>query len=186
VKPTCGAEEFEPGGGGEEEVAEFHDRAFRQRGRLHRGHPAALAGDLGGVPFGAGGDGQAPHGTKRGQRLTPEAEAADIQKVRPVDLRRRMAREGQGQVLCRHAAAVVRHPDQRLAAIGNVHLNPRRTGVQRVLHQLFHRAGRTFHHLARRDAVDRGLIQLPDHRTALGARYLGGVKCHAPICSRRP
>ena len=95
-----------------------------------------------------------------------------------------MAAERKRQILCRHAAAIIGDTDQRLATIGIVHRDTPRARVQRVFHQFLHGRGRTFHNLTRRDAVDRGLVQLSDHRTrAVGPRYLGGIKHHAPTAS---
>ena len=134
----------------------------------------------------ARGDDQPPDGAKTWQRFPPEAETADVQQVRPVDLGRGVAREGKGQVVGRHAAAIIRDPDQRLAAIGDVDLDSACSGVQRVFNQFLHRRGGTFHNLTRCNAVDRNLIQLADHRAACSARYLGGMNGHMTICSSLP
>jgi hypothetical protein len=69
-----------------------------------------------------------------------------------------------------------------LAAIGTVHRDPPRPGIQRVFDQFLHRRGGPFHHLTRRDAVDHTLIQLADDRAQRA--YVGAVQDHAPICSR--
>ena len=102
-----------------------------------------------------------------------------------------MARQRQRQVGPGHAAAIVRDPDQRLAAPRDVHCNPPGTGVQCVFNQFLDRTRRPFHHLARRDAVHRALVKLPDHRAvSVGAVSMGpvgvdvgGVDGHATIPS---
>ncbi|EGX99919.1 hypothetical protein AZA_89905 [Nitrospirillum viridazoti Y2] len=70
-----------------------------------------------------------------------------------------MAFHRQRQLVGRHAAAVVHHLDQGLAAVTQGDVDAAGAGVQRVLHQLFHGGGGTFHHLAGGDAVDQGLRQ---------------------------
>ena len=75
-----------------------------------------------------------------------------------------MAGQSERQIVSPHPAAVIGHPDQRLAAIGIGNLDPPRPGIQRVFDQLLHGRGRTFDHLTRSDAVDGGLIQLPYDR----------------------
>jgi hypothetical protein len=99
----------------------------------------------------------------------------------PVDLGRGVAGERQRQFVRRDAAAVVGHADQRLAAVGHGDLDPRGPGVERVLHQLLHGRGRALHHLSRRDAVDRGLVQRANRPTVVG--YVGVRKGHATISS---
>ena len=51
-------------------------------------------------------------------------------------------------------AAVILHQDQVGAAIGGGDVDAGGAGVERILHQLLHRRGRTLHHLAGGDAVD--------------------------------
>jgi hypothetical protein len=116
-----------------------------------------------GLPVAAG-DRQATDGAERRQRLPPEAEAGDVQKVAAVDLGRRVARQGERQILRPHAATVVGDADQGLAAMGDLHGDPRGAGVDGVLHQFLDRTGGPLHHLASRDTVDRGIVELADHR----------------------
>ncbi len=74
-----------------------------------------------------------------------------------------MARQGQRQIIRRDAAAIIRNPDQCLAAVRIFHRDPAGTRINSVFHQLFHRRGGPLHHFARGDAVDRGVVQLPDN-----------------------
>ncbi len=90
-----------------------------------------------------------------------------------------MARQRQRQFLGRHAAAVIRHPDQRPPAIGDRDLDPAGAGVQRVLDQLLDRRCRTLDHLARGDAVDRRLVKLTNDRAGSCRVYLGVRGSHA-------
>ena len=78
-----------------------------------------------------------------------------------------MARQGQWQIIPRHAAAIVCDTDQCFAPIGDIHRNAPRTGVYGVFDQFLDRGGGAFDHLARGNAVDCGVIQL----TNLGAIF---------------
>ena len=76
-----------------------------------------------------------------------------------------MPLQRQRQLVGRDAVAVVLHPDQPLAALGIGDVDPPRAGVERVLDQLLDRRGRPLDHLAGRDAVGRGRVELPDRST---------------------
>ena len=175
------AQEFQPRRGGEEQVAQLDHGAAIGRGRAHRLGPASGHADLGPLGLGARGNTQPTDRAEAGQRLAPETEAVNIQQIGPVDLRGRMTRQRQRQILGAHAAAVIDHPDQRLAALRDGHVDPPRPGIERVFHQFLHRRGRTLDHLARRDAVGDAVVQLADNRA-----YLGVVTVHGPISSSSP
>ncbi len=133
--------------------------------RAHRLDPAARDRDHGGLfSLGTARDRQPPDCAERRQRLAAKSEEADVEKIGAVDLRRCMARERQRKVVRRHAAAVVCHTDQGLAAIGDHHLDARGPRIERVFDKLFDRRGRPLHDLTRRDPVDGGIVQLPDDR----------------------
>ena len=87
-----------------------------------------------------------------------------------------MALQGQRQLICRHATAIIADPDQAFAAIGDFNGNPARPSIKRVFHQLFHRRGRSLDHLTGGNTVDRTLVQLADNRGFLA--YVGCVCCH--------
>ena len=152
----------------------------RERRRPHRQRRAAAHGDARGLgrPRRARRHRQPPHRPERGQRLAAEPEAQDVGEVGPVDLRCRVPVERQPQLPGRDPVPVVRHPDQPLAAVGIGDVDPPRPGVERVLDELLHRRSRPLHHLARRDAVRRRRVELPDR-----AAYLGGLDVHTPRSS---
>ena len=61
-----------------------------------------------------------------------------------------------------HAGAVVGDAHEPPPAAVGHHLDARRTGIERVLHQLLHHARRTLDHLAGGDAVDDRFGKLAD------------------------
>jgi hypothetical protein len=75
------------------------------------------------------------------------------QIVGVADLRRRVAFEGQHSVVAHHAAAVVGDLNEFLASSLNLHANPPRTRIQRVLQQLLHHRRRALDYFARGDLV---------------------------------
>jgi hypothetical protein len=173
-----GAQEFQPGGRGAEQIAQLDHGAAVQRSGFDRADGPARHGDLRRIiALGARGDRQPPHRTQARQRLAAKAEGVDIQQIRAVDLGGRVAAERQRQILGRHAATVVGDADQRLATVGIGDLDPAGACVQRVFHQFLDRRGWAFHHLARRDPVRGGIVQLPDDRAR--SAYLGGCCIHS-------
>ena len=91
-----------------------------------------------------------------------------------------MARHGKGQIIARHAAAVICDTDQHLATGSIVNRDTLSPRVQRVFDQFFHRRGGAFHHLASCDPVDRRFIQQFDFWT----HPMGGLTVHSANCSR--
>jgi len=66
------------------------------------------------------------------------------------------------EILTAHALAVVGNADQPAAAGFGDHLDVAGAGIERVLDELLDDARRTLDHLARRDAVDDGFVELAD------------------------
>ena len=97
----------------------------------------------------------------RGQGLAAEAERADVEQGFG-EFRGAVPADGERQILRAHAAAIVRHAQQGLAATGRGDLDPRRAGVDGVLDQLLGGAGRTLDHLAGGDLIDHGFGKLAD------------------------
>lgn len=64
-----------------------------------------------------------------------------------------MAEKGYACVFRRHALSVVRDTDFLRPAAADFYLDPRRTGVQRVFHQLLDYRCRPIHDFPRRDEV---------------------------------
>ena len=90
-------------------------------------------------------------------RVVLVAEVADtVVRVQHVarELGRAVAGHGERQLVAAHALAVVGDADQALAAAGGDDVDPLRTGIERVLHQLLHHRRRPLHHLAGGDLVD--------------------------------
>ena len=65
-----------------------------------------------------------------------------------------MAFDRELEIVRAHAAAIIFHQDQIGAAAGGGDVDAAGAGIQRILHQLLHRRGRTLHHFAGGDAVD--------------------------------
>ena len=159
------AHEFQPRRCRIKQVAQLDDRASAQGRGLHRRHLAARNGNgERTLPCNPRGDCQTPDRTEGRQCLAAKPECVDIQQIRAIDFRRRMAAHGQGQLRFRDAATIVRDADQCFAAISNRHLDPARTRINRVLDQFFHRGSRALYDFARRDPVDRAIVQLTNNR----------------------
>jgi hypothetical protein len=161
---AIGLEKFQARRRGIEEVTHLDARALAERRRLHLGFDAALDRDGPGMRLGgvARRDGESRHRADRRQRLATEPERADVEEVVVGELRRGMALDRKREVRRHHAVAVVAHPDDAAAAAVGEHLDALGAGIERVLDQLFHHAGRTLHHLAGGDAVDHGFGELAD------------------------
>ena len=122
-------------------------------------HPKNLSAvdldDRAGRPVGSAGfQTQARNRSNRRQRLAAKTQGRNIQQVFGIlDLRGRVALEGQQGVVAHHAAAVVGDLDELLAAGLDLNLDARRTGIERVLQQLLHHRRRPLHHFAGGDLV---------------------------------
>ena len=154
--------ELQSGRRGVKEIAHLDAGAVRsgEGGRRDRAHGAALNGDGMALvqALAARGDVQARDCADRGQGLPAKTERGDAQKVEDAvragtELRGRMALYGQRQLIGRQTRPVISHQDARQASAVRLDLQLGGPGVEGVLHQLLHRAGRTLHHLAGGDAV---------------------------------
>ncbi len=67
-----------------------------------------------------------------------------------------MALHGQRQLGRGNAYAIIAHPHQAKAALFNVDLDPARTGIERIFHQLLDDGSRSLDDLARGDLVNQG------------------------------
>ena len=105
----------------------------------------------------------------------------DVEQVAAVDLAGRVAGQCQRQISSHHAVAIIGHPDQGLAAIGIGNIDPPRPGIQRVFDEFLDGGRGPLHHFARRNTVDRRLIQLADGGRVL--RYIAGFGVHATSSS---
>jgi hypothetical protein len=131
------------------------------------------------------GDGQPPHRAQTWQRLTAKAKGMDIEQIRAVNFRGRMARQRQWQIAGGHAAAIIGHPDQGLAAICDLDGYPLCTGINGVFNQFLDRRGRAFHHLASGDPVDCTVIKLTNGRAIMIAD-MGALAAHTAKFSSFP
>ncbi len=149
-------QEFQPGGCGEEELAHLDTRALRMRCglRLALGAAVDLQAPRRVGARGARCDGEAADRGDRGQRLAAEAQRADVGQVVVGQLGSTVPLDREAQFFGRHADAVVDHRDEGAAAFLQGHGDAPRAGVERVLDQLLHGAGRPLDHLAGGDAVD--------------------------------
>ena len=128
----------------------------RQSGLFDRQHLAAgnLDDRSGRVFRGVRLQPQPAHRRDGRQRLAAKAQSRNVQQVVGVaNLRGGVALEGQHGVVAHHAAAVVGHLDELLAAGLNVDADAARARIQRVLQQLLDHRRRTLHHLAGGDLV---------------------------------
>src|SRR5580658_9894282 len=73
-----------------------------------------------------------------------------------------MALEGQQRVVVIHAAAVVDHADQALAARFRFNANRTRAGVQSVFKQFFHHGGGPLDHFSCRNFIGDGFRKYAD------------------------
>ena len=97
-----------------------------------------------------------------------------------------MAGQGQGQIVRSHTAAIILDPDQGFAAIRDVNFDPARARINGVFNELFDRGRRAFDNFARRDTVDRAIVELPNDRagrTRAFLAYVGLWRVHTTIGS---
>ena len=175
---AVGAHEFQARGRGEEQIAQRDDRAAIQRGRAQIARLAARHGDFRAlVPCRARRDRQPPDCAQRRQRLAAKAEAVDIQQVGAAGLGCRVPGQRKRQIDGRHAAAVIRDADQRLAAIRDLDGDAPRACVDGILDQLLDCRCGPLDHFAGSDTVDRRLVKLANY--GHGLADMGGMLCHA-------
>ena len=140
-------------------------------------------------------DAQPAHAGERGQRLAAKAEQGDPDQLVVVELGGGVALHRQRQLVRRDAAAIVGDRDQRSPAAAQLHRDPRRPGIDRVLDQLLDRGRRPLDHLTGGDPVDHAWRQGADgwHWCSAGRRRLAtgsmpgrrssGKMLPAPPCS---
>ena len=149
-------QELEAGGRRKEEIAYLDPGAGRMRGRLRLAlRPALDLQDPGSV--GANrprGDREAADRGDRRQRLAAETKRANVGKIVARQLRGAVPLDGELQLLRRHADAVVDDGEEGAPALLEADADAAGTGIDRILHQLLHRARRTLDHFAGGDAVD--------------------------------
>ena len=158
-------EKLEPCGRVEEEIADLHARAGVGRDLEPLLDRPALAGQPEPVRRSARAARQreARDGADRRQRLTAEPECRDrVEILVARQLGRRVALEGQRQLVGRHPDAVVGDADERGPAVAQIDRDRQGSGVQRVLHQLLDGRGGALDDLSGGDLVDEVVGQPAD------------------------
>lgn len=86
-----------------------------------------------------------------------------------------MPGQSQRQILGRNSTAIITHTDQAFAAIGIVDRYTAGPSIQRIFDEFFDSRGGSLDNFTCRNAVYRGLVQLPD---GWGAIAYIGVRMH--------
>ena len=73
-----------------------------------------------------------------------------------------MTRQCQMQLICRNAVTIVRHADTLDSALRQIDIDTRRTCIQAVFQQFFHRRRGAFDHLAGGDLIGQEFREYPD------------------------
>ena len=121
------------------------------------------------------GDGQPRDGSRARQGFAAKAQGRDrFQIARRGDLARRVAGQGETQIVRVDAVAVVGHAHPAHAGLLHLHADVPGAGVQAVLHQLLDDGGGPLHHLAGRDLVCHERAERTD---AAGRAFRGGRHC---------
>ena len=134
----------------EEEVA---DTDFRTRGTtgIHQGrlHPALGAHTPAlHICRATRGQRQVRDRSNTGQSLTAEPQLADGEQILHLhQLAGGMPLQAQGGIRLAHAAAIIRHLDERDTAAAQLHSHTVSAGINAVLHQFLDHGSRTLHHL---------------------------------------
>ena len=162
-----GAKEFPAHGQIEEELAHLDARAARRTGGADFQNLAAVDDDLRGLGrlavTLAGGEGEAAHAGDARQRLAAKAHRGDSEEVLGVPhLAGGVAFEAEQRVVAAHAKSIVRHADKAAPAREDFHREMRGLGVEGVLDELLHDAGRALDHLAGGDLIGDLLRQQAD------------------------
>jgi hypothetical protein len=141
----------------EEQIANFDAGARRMCRGFHGLHGTAIDEYLSRC-IGVDRPRHDPHprdGPDGRQRLTAEAERHDrLEIIERRNLAGGMALHREGELACRHAAAIIAHADQRAAALFDVDLDARCPGIETVLDQFLDHRRRALDDLAGRDLVD--------------------------------
>ena len=162
-----GAQEFPARRQIEEELAHLHRGARGAACRLDLQDLPAIDDDL--RAFGrlavalARGEGEAADAGDAGQGLAAKAHGRYGREVFGApDLAGGMPLQAEQRVIAAHAEAVIHHAHEAASARLNLHRYARSLGIQRVLDQLLHDAGRPLDHFAGGDLVGHLLGQQAD------------------------
>ena len=142
--------ELEPGGRVVKEVPHHHGGSLGAAGLLpgEDRAPFQLQGDAHALLRRAGEQVYPGHRRDGGQGLPPETQGTDgLQIVLGADFAGGVAQKRGLRLPGGDAAAVVGDPNERHAAVLNLHRHGGGPRVNGVLHQLFHHRGRPLHHL---------------------------------------
>ena len=91
-----------------------------------------------------------------GETVAKRAKDKGVEKVVfAAELARRVARDGQDQVVGVHSAPIIDHADQFTATLLDHHVDSRRASIDGIFHQLLHDTSGTFDHFASGDFVDK-------------------------------
>src|SRR6266566_1097861 len=111
----------------------------------------------------ARGERETAHAGDAGQGLAAETHRGDGGEVLGfLDFARGMPFQTEQRVVAAHAGAVVGDADETAPARLNLHRDARSLGIERILHQFLHHAGRTLDDFARRDLIGDVLGQQAD------------------------
>jgi hypothetical protein len=157
---ALGAQELAAGRDPGEQLLDPDAGTRREGGRPLPFEPAVV--DDSGPAVGASNpafDGKSGDAGDGGERLAPEAQSGHRLDLLAGQLRGGVAFEREGHVGGAHSAAVVGDLDPVGAAAAERDGDPGGARVDRVFDELLQRAGRSFHHFTRGDAVDQMLGQ---------------------------
>ena len=156
VLRRIGFEKFAPCGCIEIQIRHLYPRTDPTRCRRNLPRAAVVLNATGVCRrIGARGHAHIRYRGDRGQRLTAKPHGFDVlQLVQRADFARRVARHGQGQLLGRYAATIVRNFDQRFAAIDQAQSDVGRARIQRVFQQLLDHRCRPLDHFAGGNLAD--------------------------------
>jgi hypothetical protein len=98
----------------------------------------------------AGGESKPGDAGDARERFAAEAEGLDRREIGArANFARGVALEAEERIVAVHAHAVVDHPEARAPARADGDLDPGGAGIERILHQLLHHAGRALDDFAR-------------------------------------
>ena len=151
-----GPQKLPPRGRVEEQIPHRHARPHRPRRRLRRPvrGPLHLQHHRSRLPPRARTNRHPRHRRDACQRLAPKPQRPDvIQIARLADLAGRVGRNCERQIVRLNPRPIIRDPHQFNPARLQLHHNPRRPRIQRVLDEFLHHRRRPLHNLACRDLI---------------------------------
>ncbi len=184
-----GAQELASRGRVEEELLHGHARAGRECCRRDGRDRPALNLDAPSVRLAHGARGERHTRDRRDRRqcLAAKTQCRDAFEVGGrAELGRGMPRQRERQLLARDAATVVHHADALHAAAGDVDLDLRRAGIERVLEQLLQHRARPLDDLAGGDLADQEIRQRLDRRHQRGTISARDCATSVRRCHRSP